>query len=54
MEYKIIEAKLSEAEMKMNEMAKEGWKVASTTLFEYSGFTRAGTLMVITFGRENH
>jgi len=54
MEYKILEVKYGEAEKKMNEMAKEGWRVAGTTLFEYSGFTRAGTLMVITFERENH
>ena len=32
-EYKIIEVKLSEAEKKMNDMAKHGWTVASTDIY---------------------
>ena len=52
-EYKILEVKLSEAEARMNEMAKHGWEVASTDI--YSGgvaHTKAGTPMLIVFERE--
>ena len=36
-EYKIIEVKLSEAETKMNDMAKLGWEVVSTDTY-FNGF----------------
>lgn len=52
-EYKILEVKLGEAEIKMNEMAKHGWEVVSTDI--YSGgmaHTKAGTPMLIVFTRE--
>ncbi len=52
-EYKILELKLSEAEAKMNDMAKYGWEVASTDVY-FGGVThtKAGTPMLITFSRE--
>ncbi len=52
-EYKILEVKLSEAETRMNDMAKHGWEVVSTDI--YSGgmaHTKAGTPMLIVFARE--
>lgn len=52
-EYKILEIKLGEAEARMNDMAKHGWKVASTDI--YTGgvaHTKAGTPMLIVFERE--
>ncbi len=52
-EYKILEVKLSEAEAKMNDMAKRGWEVVSTDI--YSGgmaHTKAGTPILIVFARE--
>lgn len=53
MEYKIIEVKFNEAEMKMNEMAKEGWKVVSTSIYNGgAALTKAGTIMIITFSKE--
>lgn len=52
-EYKILEVKLSEAEVKMNEMAKHGWEVVSTdTYLGEMAHTKAGTPMLIVFGRE--
>ena len=52
-EYKILEVKLSEAEKKMNDMAKHGWEVASTdTFFGGVAHTKAGTPMLIVFERE--
>ena len=49
-EYKIIEVKISEAEEKMNEMAKEGWTVASTSIYNGgTALTKASTIMIITF-----
>ena len=52
-EYKILEVKLSEAESRMNEMAKHGWRVASTdTYFGGVAHTKAGTPMLIVFERE--
>mgnify|MGYP003429653667 FL=1 len=52
-EYKILEVKLSEAEVKMNEMAKHGWEVVSTdTYLGGMAHTKAGTPMLIVFGRE--
>ena len=52
-EYKIIEVKLSEAETKMNDMAKLGWEVVSTdTYFNGVAHTKAGTPMLIVFARE--
>ncbi len=52
-EYKIIEIKLSEAEAKMNDMAKRGWEVVSTDAY-LGGVarTKAGTPMLIVFARE--
>lgn len=51
-EYKIVEVKIFEAEAKMNEMLKEGWKVVSTSLYEGgANLTKAGTIMVITFAK---
>lgn len=52
-EYKIIEIKLSEAEAKMNDMAKRGWEVTSTDAY-LGGVvrTKAGTPMLIVFERE--
>ena len=52
-EYKILEVKLSEAEEKMNDMAKHGWEVVCTDI--YTGgmaHTKAGTPMLITFSKE--
>lgn len=52
-EYKILEVKLSEAEAKMNDMAKRGWEVASTDI--YLGgmtMTKAATPMLIVFVRD--
>ncbi len=55
MEYKNIEVKYSEAEMKMNEMTKDGWKVVSTSVYNGgAALTKAGTLMIITFSKENN
>ena len=52
-EYKILEVKLSEAEARMNEMAKHGWAVASTnTDFNGMAHTKAATPMLIVFERE--
>ena len=52
-EYKILEVKLSEAEVKMNEMAKHGWEVVSTdTYLGGMAHTKAGTPMLIVFARE--
>ena len=52
-EYKILEVKLSEAEAKMNDMAKQGWEVASTdTYFGGVAHTKAGTPMLIVFERK--
>ncbi len=52
-EYKILEVKLGEAESKMNEMAKHNWEVVSTDLYAFGmAHTKAGTPMVIVFGRE--
>ena len=52
-EYKILEVKLSEAEEKMNDMAKHGWEVVSTDTY-IGGKTRAkvGIPMLIVFARE--
>lgn len=48
-EYKIIEVKIGEAEEKMNEMAKEGWKVVSTSIYNGgAALTKASTIMIIT------
>lgn len=52
-EYKILEVKLSEAEAKMNDMAKHGWEVASTDVYLGGAhLTKAGTPMLIVFKRE--
>ncbi len=52
-EYKILEVKLSEAEAKMNDMAKRGWVVASTDIYLGGvAHTKAGTPMLIVFERE--
>lgn len=52
-EYKILEVKLSEAEAKMNDMAKRGWAVVSTdTYLGGMARTKAGTPMLIVFERE--
>lgn len=52
-EYKIIEVKLGEAEKKMNDMAKHGWKVASTDIYLGGmAHTKAATPMLIVFERE--
>ena len=52
-EYKILEVKLGEAEVKMNEMAKHGWEVVSTDVYAFGmAHTKAGTPMLIVFGRE--
>lgn len=52
-EYKILEIKLSEAEAKMNDMAKYGWEVVSTdTYLGGVARTKAGTPMLIVFTRE--
>ena len=52
-EYKILEVKLSEAETKMNDMAKHGWEVVSTDAY-LGGVarTKAGTPMLIVFAKE--
>ena len=52
-EYKILEVKLSEAETKMNDMAKHGWEVVSTDAY-LGGVarTKAGTPMLIVFSKE--
>ena len=52
-EYKILEVKLSEAEEKMNDMAKHGWEVVCTDI--YTGgiaHTKAATPILITFAKE--
>lgn len=52
-EYKILEVKLSEAEEKMNDMAKHGWEVVSTDIYNGGmAHTKAGTPMLITFAKE--
>ncbi len=52
-EYKILEVKLSEAETKMNDMAKHGWEVVSTdTYLGGMARTKAGTPMLIVFAKE--
>ena len=49
LEYKVIEAKNAEdAQLKMNMMAKDGWKVVST-----SYWMNFKVLIIITFKREN-
>ena len=51
--YKIEEVKYENAEEKMNEMAKEGWKVVSTSLYVAGmALTKNGTLILITFAKE--
>ena len=43
-----IEVKISEAEEKMNEMAKEGWKVVSTSIYNGgAALTKASTIMIM-------
>lgn len=52
-EYKILEVKLSEAEEKMNDMAKHGWEVVSTdTYLGGMARTKAGTPMLIVFAKD--
>lgn len=52
-EYKILEVKLSEAETKMNDMAKLGWEVASTDLnLGGVALTKSATPLLITFSRK--
>ena len=52
-EYKILEVKLSEAEEKMNDMAKRGWEVASTAVYLGGmAHTKAGTPLLITFSKD--
>lgn len=52
-EYKILEVKLSEAEAKMNDMAKHGWEVASTDIYMGGmAHTKSGTPMLIVFERD--
>lgn len=52
-QYKVVEAKVSVAEEKMNDMAKQGWEVVSTSIFlGATSFTKAGTTMFITFSKE--
>lgn len=52
-EYKILEVKLSEAENKMNDMAKHGWEVVSIdTSYGGVAHTKAGTPMLIVFSKE--
>ena len=43
-EYKIVEVKRAKAENVMNDMAKQGWEVVSTTCW--------GAYLVITFSKE--
>ena len=51
--YKIEEVKYENAEEKMNEMAKDGWKVVSTSLYVPGmALTKSGSLMIITFVKE--
>lgn len=52
-EYKILEVKLGEAEVKMNEMAKHGWEVVSTDVCSFGmTHTKAGTPVLIVFARD--
>lgn len=52
-EYKLFEVRLSEAEAKMNDMAKHGWEVVSTdTYLGGMAHTKSGTPMLIVFSRE--
>lgn len=52
-EYKILEVKLSEAEEKMNDIAKHGWEVVSTdTYLGGMARTKAGTPMLIVFAKD--
>lgn len=51
-QYKVVEVKVSGAEVKMNDMAKDGWEVVSTSIFlSATAFTKAGTSMFITFSK---
>ncbi len=52
-EYKIVEVKLPEAEAEMNELAREGWEVVSTSIYNGgAALTKAGVSMFITLARE--
>lgn len=52
-EYKILEIKYGEAEEKMNEMSRQGWRVISADMYVGgAALTKAGTLMIITFEKE--
>ena len=52
-EYKILEIKYGEAESKMNEMSRQGWRVISADMYVGgASLTKAGTLMIITFEKE--
>ena len=52
-QYIVVEAKVRDAEVKMNNMAKEGWEVVTTSIFPgATAFTSASTTMFITFSKD--
>ena len=52
-EYQVVEEKIAKAEARMNQMAKDGWEVISTSIYlGGTALTRDSSVMYSTFGRE--
>ena len=52
LEYKILKTKVNEAEVELNRLAEQGWRVVSTDLIQGVSLTQCATPMVITLERE--
>ncbi len=52
LEYKILKTKVNEAEVELNRLAEQGWRVVSTDLIQGVSLTQNATPMVITLERE--
>ena len=52
LEYKILKTKVNEAEVELNRLAEQGWRVVSTDLIQGVSLTQSATPMVITLERE--
>ena len=52
LEYKILKTKVNEAEVELNRLAEQGWRVVSTDLIQGVSLTQNATPMVVTLERE--
>ena len=52
LEYKILKTKVNEAEVELNRLDEQGWRVVSTDLIQGVSLTQSATPMVITLERE--